>query len=78
MSKILFTNAGLVRDAAPERRKGYHVLVEDNAIRAVSPKPIAHADATVIDAAGRTPMPGLIASSASGADVGADGSALPG
>jgi len=60
MSKILFKNASLVLDGFSELQKGYQVLVEGNTIREVSSKPIPDTDVTVIDASGRTLMPGLI------------------
>ena len=60
MTQILFANAALVDAAEPERREGHHVLVEGEHIREVSDRPIKATDATTIDLAGRTLMPGLI------------------
>jgi len=53
----LFTN---VLDGFAERQTPFHVLVKGGNIHAVSPHPLEHGDATVIDVAGRTLMPGLI------------------
>jgi imidazolonepropionase-like amidohydrolase len=60
MPQTLFTNAHLVLDGFAELQRGFNVLVSDGRIAAVSTGPIAAADATVIDAGGRTLMPGLI------------------
>jgi imidazolonepropionase-like amidohydrolase len=60
MSNTLFVNARLVLDGFAELQKPGYVLVSGNCIRAVSAVPIACADATVIDVAGKTLMPGLI------------------
>ena len=43
-----------------EPRGGYHVIVEDQKIREVSPSPLSSPSATTIDCGGRTLMPGLI------------------
>jgi imidazolonepropionase-like amidohydrolase len=60
MSDILFKNANLVLDGPTTLQTGFDVLVRGNRIDRVSPTPIAWADATVIDLAGKTLMPGLI------------------
>nr|WP_218953290.1 amidohydrolase family protein [Parapusillimonas granuli] len=44
----------------PELLEGYDVLVEDGKIKEVSDKPLSSSSARVIDAAGKTVMPGLI------------------
>jgi len=60
MSNILFANANLVLDGFTELQKSKYVLVSGNYIQKVSSDPIECADATVIDVAGKTLMPGLI------------------
>jgi imidazolonepropionase-like amidohydrolase len=60
MPSTLFTNASLIMDGFAERQASFDVLVQGNAIQAVSARPIDRGDATVIDVAGRTLMPGLI------------------
>ncbi|EHK63841.1 metal-dependent hydrolase family protein [Achromobacter arsenitoxydans] len=60
MSAVLFKNANLLDPLQPDLLEGHHVLVEDGVIKEVSDKPIGAASARVIDAAGRTLMPGLI------------------
>jgi imidazolonepropionase-like amidohydrolase len=60
MPSTLFTNASVVLDGFAERQPSFDVLVKGNVIDAVSPRPIDRGDATVIDVAGRTLMPGLI------------------
>jgi len=60
MSNILFTNASVVLDGCTELQTSFNVLVRGNCIDSVSSSPIHHADATVIDVAGRTLMPGLL------------------
>lgn len=60
MSAVLFKNANLLDPLQSELLEGYHVLVEDGVIKEVSDKPITASSARVIDAAGRTLMPGLI------------------
>ncbi|MFO1082111.1 MAG: amidohydrolase family protein [Reyranellaceae bacterium] len=57
---ILFTNARLVLDGVDSTQPGHAVLVRDGRIAAVARGPLAVDDATVIDLAGRTLMPGLI------------------
>ncbi len=56
---ILFENATVLDGAGDHALPNMHVLVEGDAIREVSDRPIATA-ATRIDLAGRTLMPGLI------------------
>ncbi|MGV2866594.1 metal-dependent hydrolase family protein [Achromobacter sp. ESBL13] len=60
MASVLFKNANLLDPLQAELLEGHHVLVEDGVIKEVSDKPISSASAQVIDAAGRTLMPGLI------------------
>lgn len=57
---IVFRNCDVIDGVGTEPLAGHEVLVEDNRIREVSDRPIKVADATVIDAGGRTLMPGLI------------------
>jgi len=59
MSNFLFTNANLVLDDFPSLQTS-DVLVRDKHIHSVSSAPIEPMDATVIDVAGKTLMPGLI------------------
>jgi len=60
MSDILFKNSNLVLDGPTTLQTGFDVLVRGNRIDRVSPTPIGPSDATVIDLAGKTLMPGLI------------------
>jgi len=60
MPDTLFSNANLVLDGFAERQASFDVLVKGNVIHAVSPRPLDHGNATIIDVAGRTLMPGLI------------------
>ena len=60
MSAVLFKNANLLDPLQSDLLEGHHVLVEDGVIKEVSDKPIGASSARVIDAAGRTLMPGLI------------------
>jgi imidazolonepropionase-like amidohydrolase len=57
---IVFRNAAVLDAQAPHRREGCDVVVENGTIREVSERPVSLANATVIDVAGRTVMPGLI------------------
>jgi len=59
-SKTLFIHANVLLDGCAEPQKSYEVLVEGDRIAAVSPTPLPRDGATVIDARGRTLMPGLI------------------
>ncbi|MBB5215649.1 amidohydrolase family protein [Parapusillimonas granuli] len=60
MSAVLFKNGNLLDPTQPELLEGYDVLVEDGKIKEVSDKPLSSSSARVIDAAGKTVMPGLI------------------
>ena len=60
MPQILFRNLNLLDPRWTEARGGYEVLVEDDTIKEVSPKPIKAANAQVVDCGKRTLMPGLI------------------
>ncbi|MFY0480665.1 metal-dependent hydrolase family protein [Achromobacter marplatensis] len=60
MASVLFKNANLLDPLQADLLEGHHVLVEDGVIKEVSDKPLSCASAQVIDAAGRTLMPGLI------------------
>jgi len=60
MPQTLFMNAHLVLDGFAELQRGFNVLVKDGRIAVVSTKPIAAAEATVVDVGGRTLLPGLI------------------
>ncbi|WP_198970510.1 metal-dependent hydrolase family protein [Xylophilus sp. ASV27] len=57
---LLIKNARLLDPLKPELQDRHDILVEGGTIREVSDRPIAARDARVIDAAGRTVMPGLI------------------
>ena len=58
-SSVLITNANIFDGANDKLATGMSVLVEGNKITKISRSITAPADATVIDAAGRTLMPGL-------------------
>jgi imidazolonepropionase-like amidohydrolase len=60
MSQLLFTNARIFDGVSEDCAEGMSVLVADGLIREVSAKRIAAPEARVIDAGGRTLMPGLI------------------
>jgi imidazolonepropionase-like amidohydrolase len=60
MASVLFKNANLLDPLQADLLEDHHVLVEDGLIKEVSDKPLSSASAQVIDAAGRTLMPGLI------------------
>ena len=60
MSQYLFRNLNLLDPRWTEARGGYEVLVEDQLIKEVSPKPIKSSAAQVVDCGKRTLMPGLI------------------
>ncbi|HEX9773449.1 MAG TPA: amidohydrolase family protein [Steroidobacteraceae bacterium] len=60
MAQLLLTNARLFDGVHAECAEGMGVLIEDEAIREVSDKPIRASAARVIDVGGRTLMPGLI------------------
>ena len=59
MTHTIITNAQLFDTKAGELVGERHVLVEEGRIKEVSDKPIAASEARVIDARGRTLMPGL-------------------
>lgn len=60
MTTVLFKNAAILDGAAPERREGHHVLVEDKRIREVSDRPVTGSYDRVYDLKGRTLLPSLI------------------
>ena len=60
MSQILLRNARVFDGRNADCPEGVEVLVENGTIREVSDRPIAAADARVIDVGGRTLMPGMI------------------
>ncbi|MCF3932706.1 amidohydrolase family protein [Acuticoccus sp. M5D2P5] len=60
MGQFLFKNFAMLDPAEDEIRGGHELLVEDTLIREVSDRPITAPEATVIDCAGGTLMPGLI------------------
>jgi imidazolonepropionase-like amidohydrolase len=60
MTQYLFRNVQLLDPAKDRLLGGHEVLVEGDAIREVSDRPIQSPAATVIDGGGRTLMPGLI------------------
>ncbi len=60
ISRILIKNVDIFDGISPNLGKGLSVLVEGNKITKVAPSISAPSDATVIDAKGRTLMPGLI------------------
>jgi imidazolonepropionase-like amidohydrolase len=60
MAAVLFKNANLLDPLEKDLLEGFDVLVEDGVIKEVSDKPLTAGSARVIDAAGRTLMPGLI------------------
>jgi len=57
--QVLLTNARIVDAAHPEPREG-NILVEDGVIRDLGARAVAAADRLVLDARGRTVIPGLI------------------
>jgi imidazolonepropionase-like amidohydrolase len=60
MTQYLFKNAQLLDPVQDRLLGGHEVFVEGDLIREVSSRPIKAAGATVVDAGGRTLMPGLI------------------
>jgi imidazolonepropionase-like amidohydrolase len=60
MSVFLFKNARALLNGEPQLRPATNLLVSDGHIAAVSPEPIEHAEATVIDVADKILLPGLI------------------
>jgi len=57
---ILFRNANLLDPLRSELLEGHDILVEGGVVREVSDKPLQSKTARVIDAKGKTVMPGLI------------------
>jgi imidazolonepropionase-like amidohydrolase len=60
MAAIIFANAAVLDATSGELHQGHHVLVEGDRIKEVSDRPLAFAEATTIDLAGGTLLPGLI------------------
>ena len=60
MTAVLFSNGNLLDPTQAELLEGYDVLVEDGVIKEVSDQRIKASSAQVIDATGKTIMPGLI------------------
>ncbi|MFO1467584.1 MAG: amidohydrolase family protein [Steroidobacteraceae bacterium] len=60
MTKILIRNARVFDGESADCPEGMQVMVEQGLIVEVTPRPVEVADARVIDAGGRTLMPGLI------------------
>ena len=60
MTVTVIRNCRLLDLEARECREGFHVVVEDDRIREVTDRPVKSDGARVIDAHGRTVMPGLI------------------
>ncbi|UOM32719.1 amidohydrolase family protein [Acuticoccus sp. I52.16.1] len=60
MGQILFKNFAMLDPTKDDILPGHELLVEDKLIREVSDKPITAPNATVVDCAGGTLMPGLI------------------
>lgn len=60
MTQILFANARVFDGVSSECPPGMQVLVEDDVIREISDRPIKAEKARLIDAGGRTLMPGMI------------------
>ena len=57
---VLFRNANLLDPLRSELLEGHDILVEGGVVREVSDKPLQSKTARVIDAKGKTVMPGLI------------------
>ena len=57
---ILIKNAHLLDPCQPELQDRHDILIEGGTIREISTQPISSASALVIDAQGKTAMPGLI------------------
>jgi len=60
MTQLVFRNLELLDPRWDAPRGGYEVLVEDETIREVSPRPIKAPKASVVDCGRKTLMPGLI------------------
>ncbi|MEI2730382.1 MAG: amidohydrolase family protein [Candidatus Nanopelagicales bacterium] len=63
-NQILFTNVNVFDGENETLIQAAHVLVEANVVKQISTSPITADDATVIDGAGRTLMPGIVESHA--------------
>ena len=59
MTLTVLRDATVLDTVAGELLEGRHVVIEDGRIREVADRPVSIADATVLDVAGRTVMPGL-------------------
>lgn len=60
MARFLFKNANVVLDGHAELQRSLNILVTGDRIEAVTRQPVQDDNATVIDVAGKTVMPGLI------------------
>lgn len=60
MAQLLFRNFSLLEPEVGELQSGFELLIEGDAVKEVSDKPIKAGGADVIDCGGRTVMPGLI------------------
>ncbi|WP_454689683.1 amidohydrolase family protein [Achromobacter aloeverae] len=60
MTAVLFKNGNLLDPTVDELLEGHDVLVEDGLVKEVSDRPLQAASARVIDARGKTVMPGFI------------------
>ncbi|MEA2927600.1 MAG: hypothetical protein QOG38_28 [Hyphomicrobiales bacterium] len=60
MAQLLFRNFSLLEPEVGELQSGFELLIEGDAVKEVSDKPIKADGADVIDCGGRTVMPGLI------------------
>ncbi|WP_233237507.1 amidohydrolase family protein [Bordetella sp. LUAb4] len=60
MTAVLFKNGNLLDPTVGELLEGHDVLVEDGLVKEVSDRPLQSASAQVIDAKGKTVMPGFI------------------
>jgi len=60
MTTVLFKNGNLLDPTQPELLEGYDVLIEEGVIKEVSDQRIKTSSAQVINATGKTVMPGLI------------------
>jgi len=60
MTAVLFKNGNLLDPTVGELLEGHDVLVEDGLVKEVSDRPLQSASAQVIDARGKTVMPGII------------------
>src|ERR1700758_1202637 len=60
MPSYLFKDANVIFDGGTELQPSFNIVVKDDRITVVTQDPIEAGDATVIDIAGKTLMPGLI------------------